>query len=164
MIVVSDASVLIYLGKAGLLNLLRSLYGSVLTPVTVWREVTRGTDLDEEIPAIAAARAEGWIEVVDPDTTSPWLAAQLDPGEAAAITLAIERGADLLLVDDGDARRAAQAAGLRIRGTAGVLLSAKGQGLVPAIGPVLQRLLDLGFRIDSRVVLRILTEAGEPTL
>ena len=162
MIVVSDASVFMYLGKVGLLDLLRCLYGAVLTPETVWREVTRGNDEEEEIPAVLAAREAGWIEVAEPETTSPWLAALLDPGEVAAITLALERNADLLLVDDGSARKVAETAGLRIRGTMGVLLSAKRSGLVPEIGTVLQQLLELGFRIDERIVLRILTEAGEP--
>ncbi len=49
--------------------------------------------------------AASWLRVVDRPADSTLLA-RLDPGEAAAIPLAAELGA-LLLVDDGEARAVA---------------------------------------------------------
>ena len=56
MIVVSDASVLINLDRIGQLQLLPAIYGSVLVPVAVWRELLRGS------PTVAGARPT-WLTV-----------------------------------------------------------------------------------------------------
>ncbi|WP_437288400.1 hypothetical protein [Sorangium sp. So ce406] len=56
------------------------------------------------------------------------LLVQLDPGEAAAIALAIERSASLLLIDEVDGRKVGRRPGLRMTGTLVVLLEGKRQG------------------------------------
>jgi predicted nucleic acid-binding protein len=89
------------------------------------------------------------------------LADNLDPGEAAAIALALLRGADLLLIDDLDGRRAATARGLSIRGTLGVLVEATRAGLLPALRPALDTLLGAGFRLDERLARLALEAVGE---
>jgi len=62
---------------------------------------------------------------------------ELDPGEAEAIVLAIERQADLLLVDERRVRRSATAAGLTVTGLLGVVAKAKRAGLIDLAKPVL---------------------------
>ena len=54
----------------------------------------------------------------------------LDRGEAEAIALAIERRADLILVDEKRGRRIAAAAGLTVTGLLGVVARAKRTGLI----------------------------------
>ena len=86
--VVSDASVLIFLSAVGKFDLLRLLYGQILVPMAVWREVaddrTSRPGADEAI----AARSSGWLIVAD--TTNRPLVRQLeqmlDGGEAEAQT------------------------------------------------------------------------------
>lgn len=74
----------------------------------------------------------------------------VDRGEASAIALGIERPGCLLILDDAKARKRAEVEGLRITGTVGVLLKADHKGLLPAgMGPVLLRLLSVGFRISD---------------
>lgn len=55
---------------------------------------------------------------------------QLDDGEASALTLAVERKADVLLVDERLATGVAHSCGLKTAGTLAVLLDAGHAGLV----------------------------------
>jgi hypothetical protein len=52
---------------------------------------------------------------------------RLDAGEGAAISLALEIAADLLLMDDREAVTAARAKGFRVAGTLAVLSMAAGR-------------------------------------
>ena len=54
----------------------------------------------------------------------------LDPGEVAAINLALEIRADLLLIDESLGRKAAVARGIPIAGTIGILGRAADQSLI----------------------------------
>jgi uncharacterized protein len=67
------------------------------------------------------------------------LAAALDPGEAEAIALALELSADLILLDETDARSEAERGGLRVNGILGVMPRAKREGRMskrlPALPP-----------------------------
>ena len=66
---------------------------------------------------------------------------ELDAGEAEAIVLAIERRADILLVDERRARKTATAAGLAVTGLIGVVARAKRDGLIDLAKPVLDELI-----------------------
>lgn len=59
----------------------------------------------------------------------------LDRGEAEAIALAAEIGADILLIDELEGRSVARELGLTVRGVLGVLLRAKKTGRITAIKP-----------------------------
>ncbi|NEQ42291.1 MAG: DUF3368 domain-containing protein [Leptolyngbya sp. SIOISBB] len=83
----------------------------------------------------------------------------LDLGEAEAIALAVEIEADRLLIDESLGRRIAEEYTLKIRG---ILVNAKQQGLLTAIKPLLQDLIEAaGFRVSNVLYERILREAGE---
>ncbi|MEA1947618.1 MAG: hypothetical protein U9N83_10010 [Thermodesulfobacteriota bacterium] len=61
----------------------------------------------------------------------------MDLGESAAIALAIERKANLLLLDETDARNIAEFYGLPKTGVIGLLMKAKKKNLVKEIKPIL---------------------------
>jgi len=61
--------------------------------------------------------------------------------ERQAIVLAIERRADILLVDERRARKTATAAGLAVTGLIGVVARAKRDGLIDLAKPVLDELI-----------------------
>ena len=99
MVVVADASPLIFLSRLDLLHLLRGLYDRILVPEEVYSEATAG---DESSGALCI-RAADWIEILTPTENQPFHEAvqeELDAGEAAAIRLALERDADLILIDE----------------------------------------------------------------
>ena len=57
------------------------------------------------------------------------LITDLGPGEAQVLALALEEPGSLVILDDGFARAVATARGIRLTGTAGVLLKAKQEEL-----------------------------------
>jgi predicted nucleic acid-binding protein len=161
LLVVADTTPLLYLARTGLLDLLPRLFRRVIVPRTVWEELVVARPDAEDVPTLRAAT---WLEIdpgADGSAQMLALADNLDPGEAAAIALALLRGADLLLIDDLDGRRAATARGLSIRGTLGVLVEATRAGLLPALRPALDTLLGAGFRLDERLARLALEAVGE---
>jgi predicted nucleic acid-binding protein len=147
--VVSDSSPLIALERIGRLDLLRGVFERLLVPPAVAQEV--------------GGPLPSWI--VEHDLARPLdqrvAAARLDPGEREAIALSLERGAQLVVLDDLRARRLAHGLGLTVIGTVGVLVSAKRLSLLPDVRPVLTALRGAGFRLGPELIGRALRDAGE---
>lgn len=115
MIVVSETSPIVALHHLAQLGLLGSLFGDVLIPPMVNDELLRGTDKWQPVDISQFS----FIRVVAPQHPERFAAyrAIVDPGEWEAIALALELGADLLLVDDKDGRSVARQAGIEPMGT-----------------------------------------------
>ncbi|MBL9131559.1 MAG: hypothetical protein JNG86_10190 [Verrucomicrobiaceae bacterium] len=122
MIVVSDTTPLRYLAVLGHLDVLPRLFGSVHCPDMVIKECTH-----PRAPAVLRTWASAppeWLKVAEVHEVEPDLAGTLDPGEAAAITLAMRLGAEVILIDERDGRRTAQARGFATAGTLNILAQA----------------------------------------
>ena len=128
MIVITNASPLIALGQAQCLMILRSLFGRVLMPDTVYQETVIGCTVPLQRQAIEDA-VDDFIEVATP-TMRNRFSRNLGQGEAGVLDLALERQADLLLMDDRKARNEAQSLGFACALTSDVLRYAEQQGLV----------------------------------
>jgi predicted nucleic acid-binding protein len=150
-LVVSDASPLIALQQIDELKLLQGLFGEIVVPPAVAREVSPGVTL----PTWIATRS-----LLQP-MAGEILHASLGAGESEAISLAQEIRAAWLLLDERPARRLAQALGLRVAGTLGLLNRAKEKGLLAAVRPCVEALIRGGFHATPALVKRILTEADE---
>jgi predicted nucleic acid-binding protein len=86
----------------------------------------------------------------------------LDSGEAEAIALAMSLGPRIpVVLDDLRARRVAEEIGLVVTGTAGILVQAKGMGLIPAFGPMLTELRAVGLYLSDSAIERLLQLANE---
>lgn len=161
MSIVSNASPLINLARIGKLNLLRELYGELIIPEAVWREVVvRGTGQ----PGADEVEAAAWIKrrAVTNRQLVHALQQDLDAGEAEAIVLALEIQAELLLMDEHLGRDTARHLGLRYVGLIGILIQAKRKGFIGAIKPHLDALRDVaGFRVTDSLLLRVLQDEGE---
>lgn len=161
MIVIADSGPLIYLSEAGCLHILRDLYGSVVIPRAVYDEVVvRG----HGEPGSREVASSSFLRVSEHPLTSPLrmsLMVELDAGEAAAIALAVEERADLVLIDERKGRTVARRLGLRVRGTLGLLVEAKRRGHIALVEPIVDRLIAGGFRVSAAVREEILRSAGE---
>lgn len=160
MIVVSDTSPVTSLAAVGQLDLLHRLYGNVIIPQAVFRELTDPPGQ----PGGIEVQTLSWIRsstASDRDRVGSLLD-ELDAGEAEAVALAIELRADLLLMDERLGRAVAERLGLRLIGTVGVLLAAKQQGHLAAVKPILDSLRRTArFRISQSLYEAILATAGE---
>jgi len=160
-IVVSDAGPIIHLSLVRLLGLIPALYGQILVPDLVYSEVVTDGDV---LPGSAELREAKWIEVVSHEPGAPLfqlLRAQLDPGEAAAIWLAVARKPALVLSDDRPARLMAEQLGLSVRGTLGILVEAKRRGEIAEVAPIVTELRSKGVWLSDELVQRILGEVEE---
>ena len=134
MSVVSNTSSLISLARLGHLELLRALEGELLVPEAVWREmVVDGAGQ----PGTAELEHAPWIQrcVVTNRPLVHALRQHLGAGKAEAIVVALEVGAEVLLMDERLGCEAARRLGARTIGLAGMLLEAKRQGVIPAVEP-----------------------------
>lgn len=165
MIVVSNSSPLIALSRIGRLDILASFYGRILLPAEVHQEVTvegRG------LPGAEEVRNAVWIEVAPQRSHTDPLLEQacrgLGAGERGTILLAKSLPADLVLLDEGKARRIARSAGLAITGCLGVLEAAARRGFVPDIRQTYTDLLRQGMRFDIGLLQASLARLGLPKL
>ncbi|MBW4491505.1 MAG: DUF3368 domain-containing protein [Oscillatoria princeps RMCB-10] len=161
MIIVSDTSPINNLSAIGQLALLRQLYGTVIIPEAVFRELT-----DPEFPVAGATEVQtfDWIQTrqVNNRAVVEALRNDLDIGEAEAIALALELEADQILIDESRGRAIAARLNLRYTGILGILIEAKSQGLIPVVKPLLNALInEAGFWIAGSLYNRVLQLAGE---
>ena len=158
-LVVSDTSPVRALASVGQLGLLPLLFDRIVVPPAVAAELTNP-------PAGAVAVAVDQLSFADIVTPKDpqrvrSLVLELDLGEAEAIALAVEINASLL-IDEAAGRAVAQRIGLHVTGTVGILISAKSDGLVTEIRPLLDQLRrNTKFFLNDAFYDEVLRRAGE---
>jgi predicted nucleic acid-binding protein len=154
MIVVADTSSLNYLVLIRHIEVLPKLYGRILIPRAVYNELSA-----EKAPPTVREWTESrpnWLmvhDVVNEDASM----AYLGNGEQEGIVLAQTMHADLIVLDDLDARRAAAARNITVMGTLGVLTKAAEQGLIN-LEDALGKLQATNFRASISLIARLLQQ------
>lgn len=157
--VIVNSTPIIALSKAGRLHLLKELYGQISIPTAVKEEVTRKNDSVK-----AELESCDWIHVepITDSTSKSMYKAKLHDGEVEVMILAQEHEGDhLVIIDDGPARRTAEYLGLTLTGTIGVLIKAKGKGLIGAVMPVISIMEKQGIYFSDDLKARVKRVAGE---
>lgn len=117
-----NASPLIFLAPAGLLDLLRLVGDSGVVPQPVMRELDTGAHLHDTAQVV---RRTDWLTIVDtpepPESIRIW---DLGDGESGVPAWAIEHPGSEAILDDLQARRCAATLSLPVR------------GIGPALGPL----------------------------
>lgn len=144
------------LGRTDRLPLLPALFLQVHVPQTVVSECLVHPDLPDA-QRISAAIEQNWLTITN---SVPLDIRGLDLGECCAIGCALDLNA-LLLVDDRAARRRAEALGVPVLGTLGLLVLAKRKGLVLEVKPLILAIRDGGHHISQAAMSAALILANE---
>lgn len=156
---VVNASPLIFLSKAGLIDLLRVVSPQVMVPEPVALEIgRRGPD---DVTAMALADTPWLISV--PVTTVPPLIQSWDlgAGESAVLAYALENHGMVAIIDDGAGRRCAEVLGVPLSGTLGLVLLAKQRGMIPSARQVIATLKQHGMFLSEKTIVQALALVGE---
>lgn len=139
----TNASPLIFLSRAGLVDLLQLEGNQIVVPKPVFEEIQRRGSDD---PTVQAIEKTNWLCVVEPppipDTIRAW---DLGVGETAVLAWGSHNPGTVIIVDDLAARRCAASHGISVRGTLGLVLTAKKRGVIPEARPVLEKLRQSGM-------------------
>ena len=150
-IIVCNSSPIINLCNVGLLSLFKSLYGQVIIPNAVFKELTvkgSGHKHDGLIRSFVDAKI---LRLKTPHNAEliALLGKDLDEGESEVIALALELKADVVLIDEMDARDVAGSYNLHITGFIGMLLKAQRLKIIPSALPYLEKARNAGFWINE---------------
>ncbi|MGD2091627.1 MAG: DUF3368 domain-containing protein [Candidatus Aminicenantes bacterium] len=151
--VICNSSPIIGLAKLERLDLIEKLYQEIIVPEAVFDElITKGRDkyktaeinqlIDQNIITVQKVNNRELIRALRKD---------LDYGESEVIALAIELQADLVILDEKDARDLAEFYNLKKIGLLGILIRAKERGFISSVKEYMDRLINAGFRIDDNL-------------
>ncbi len=144
-VVVADTTPVNYLLLIDQIDLLQKLFETV------------------HIPDIVSPRVQNWIAtpppwlIIRPTPHASAIAPHLDAGERAALALAAQLKAQLLLIDERAGTAVARAEGFTVMGTLGVLDLAAINGMID-LRTVLGRLTATNFRVSPRLIDALLTK------
>jgi predicted nucleic acid-binding protein len=150
-----DTSVLIALGKLGYLGLVKKLFDQLVIAESVFEEV-KGSEVFEQVNELIR---DGFARVVRSTRREllSMLVLHLGKGEAETIALALEMEADVVMLDDLEARRLARRFKMKIVGTLGVIKAFIDAELLKENPETLcERLIEQGFWVDRELCVKVL--------
>lgn len=152
--VVSNTSPLLNLALIDRLELIERQFSTVTVPQQVWKELMAGEAGVEELQK---CREQGVFDVVTVEETDLLVefCRKLDRGEAAALAYALESDADLILLDEREARATAKRHDVSVTGAIGILMRGSANGVVD-LETELDALRTAGFWISDELYERVL--------
>ena len=163
MIVVSDTTPIISLLKADCLELLQRLYGKVLIPMAVYKELTENPSYEKEAEIIKASDFLYVVTVENLKSVNVLRSVTgLDAGESEALIMYDEQKADLLLMDEHKGRSIAKQLKIRHIGTIGILMLAYDKGMMQQkkVKACLDVMLANNIRIDKKICNVVMSHIG----
>lgn len=163
MIVISDTTPILSLMKAGCLGLLEKLYGNVLIPKAVYRELTENPVYFEEAKIIKATEFFSVTSVENIKSVDILRSVSgLDAGESEALIMYDEKNADLLLIDEHKGRRVAKQLKAKYIGTAGILMLAYDKGHIgqAEVQNSLDAMISSNIRLDKKICNIVMEHIG----
>ncbi len=149
--VIVNTTPLIALCHVGQLNLLKKMYGEIMIPHAVYRELS---EKQESVCKKQVDASLDWIHVeeIENQMAKSMFKTQLHDGEVEVMILAKERDADIVIIDDANAKKHAKYLKLPVTGTLGVLIKAKKQGYISELKPIIQEMVNKNIYISEKLV------------
>lgn len=150
MLIVADSSPLRYLVVLGLQHILPAIFGQVWIPTAVLSELS-SVSAPEAVRVFVSGPGD-WLHVGEPREASlDEIDPHLDAGERAALALARDLEASLILIDEAAGRREAARLGIPMTGTIGVLRLAAERGMID-VPEVIAGLRRSGFYLHEGLI------------
>lgn len=158
--VIVNTTPLIALCHVGQLNLLKQMYGKIMIPYAVY------TELSEKKESICKKQVDAslnWIQVekIDNQMAKSMFKTQLHDGEVEVMILAKEKNADIVIIDDANAKKYAKYLKLPVTGTLGILIKAKRQGYIGELKPIIQEMIEKNIYISEELMKLCLEQVNE---
>ncbi|MEP6925115.1 MAG: DUF3368 domain-containing protein [Pyrinomonadaceae bacterium] len=154
--IVLNTSPLLSFGKMQAFEIIAQLPFEFVCPAEVEAEISAGVSQGHSI------EIPGWVQVLSlTSPLSPVAVAALDDGEAAVIQLALEQNILLVCIDELKGRRAANAVGLNVVGSLGLIGKAKSLGLISQARPFIEQAKNSGIFYDQNLIDVFLQSLGE---
>lgn len=155
--VVANTTPLISLASIGKLELLKDIFGEIIIADAVYNEIKAKqgygyNEIDTDFIRVQSIKGIAYRD---------FLLNQLDLGETETIILAKEIDADFVIIDENIAYKIAKSSELNVVRTLSILLRAKEKGLIPALKPLLDEMINKGRWYSQRVYKAILDQARE---
>lgn len=128
MIVISNSSPLIALSQINQLDLFQALFGQIYIPDTVYQEVVLQSNVPIQRKNIENA-LDKFIFIQKPKIAQIF-SRKLDYGEQGVLNLALDKQADLLIIDDKKATKEAIQLGFKVIHTTMLILYAEKQNII----------------------------------
>ena len=158
--VIVNTTPLIALCHVGQLDVLKKIYGEISIPQAVYREPS---EKEESICKKQVDNALDWIHVekIENQMAKSMFKTQLHDGEVEVMILAKEKNADIVIIDDANAKKHAKYLKLPVTGTLGVLIKAKRQGYISELKSIIQEMIDKNIYISEKLMRLCLEQVNE---
>ena len=158
--VIVNSTPLIALCHVDQLEVLKSIYGEITIPQAVYKEISAKQD---SICKKQVDAALGWIHVenIQNEMAKSMYKTQLHEGEVEVMILAKETEANLVIIDDANAKKHARYLGLTVTGTLGVLIKAKNQGHISELKPMLEEMVAKNIYLSDKIIQKCLQQVNE---
>ena len=149
---VFNSSPIIFLNNLGIIEAALDLFDRIEIPSLVYSEIRRKPDASAEAVEDLIEGKRISVLKAENERFVNALSRRLGKGEAEAIALSIETGADLVILDDHAARVEAMRLGLAVKGTLGIVRRLMENGVFESdLEELFINLKAMGFRIRAEL-------------
>jgi predicted nucleic acid-binding protein len=159
-IVINTGPIIALVAATESLEWLPSLYGRIIIPYEVYREIEDGGPGNPESFALKSVQNRVMIGREKTDLPVALLR-EVDPGEASVIFNASVYDVDTVVIDEKAGRRLARIHGLKVTGSLGILLKAKQKGIITSLSDCITRMRGHGIWISADLIADTLHQANE---